>query len=273
MRARPRTTSQCSPRMPSLVFRGRGSDTVQPRCSSHAVSRVLYVSCLWLVLRAGCDSPCGGVAAASAHPDTGITRFGEVSACVSCEYRTLAPAPPSSIPTAHLGLAPPYPLPLVCNGGPADECEEVAMDLVIRPGPGVARGMVIPGSTLVERFSHSQGPGGQGVNTTDSRVELELDLTAYDGFSEAQRQRVLAALGPRASGGVLVVVAQEHRAQRRNRVAARERMAALVRAALAPPASARRATKPTRGSQVRRLEAKRQRSQLKVARGRPTESD
>jgi len=142
------------------------------------------------------------------------------------------------------------------------------MDLVIPPGPGVKDGLVIPNGVLVERFSRSPGPGGQSVNTTDSRVELELDITAYDGFTPTQRRRVTAAFGER-----IVIAAREHRSQHRNRVAARERMADQLRAAMAPPAPQRRPTKPTRSSQLRRLETKKQRAQTKASRSRPTAQD
>ena len=144
------------------------------------------------------------------------------------------------------------------------------MDLVVPPGPGVPQGLTVPGDLLVERFSRSSGPGGQGVNTADSRVELELDVVAFEGFSETQRRRVLRALDPRLVGGrLLVVAASEHRQQRRNRVAARERMAELLRDAMAPPPAPRRATKPTRGSKERRLAAKKRRGETKAARSRP----
>ena len=142
------------------------------------------------------------------------------------------------------------------------------MDLVIAPGPGVKDGLVIPSGVLVERFSRSTGPGGQSVNTTDSRVELELDFTAYDGFTATQRRRVTAAFGER-----IVIAAREHRSQHRNRVAARERMADQLRAAMAPPPPQRRPTKPTRSSQLRRLETKKQRAQTKASRSRPTAQD
>ena len=142
------------------------------------------------------------------------------------------------------------------------------MDLVIPPGPGVKDGLVIPSGVLVERFSRSPGPGGQSVNTTDSRVELELDFTAYDGFTATQRRRVTAAFGER-----IVIAAREHRSQHRNRVAARERMADQLRAAMAPPPPQRRPTKPTRSSQLRRLETKKQRAQTKARRSRPTAQD
>lgn len=144
------------------------------------------------------------------------------------------------------------------------------MDLVVVPGPGVPQGITVPASELVERFSRSTGPGGQGVNTADSRVELELDVRASPSFTETQRRRVLRALGSRlVDDRLLVVAASEHRQQRRNRVAARERMAALLREAMAPPPPARRATRPTRGSVERRLDAKRRRADTKAGRSRP----
>jgi ribosome-associated protein len=144
------------------------------------------------------------------------------------------------------------------------------MDLVVPAGPGVSKGLTIPTADLVERFSRSSGPGGQGVNTADSRVELVLDIDATAALSEAQRRRVVRALGSRlVEGHLLVVTASEHRQQRRNRVAARERMAVLLRESLAPPPPARRATRPTRGSRQRRLDAKHRRSDVKAARARP----
>jgi ribosome-associated protein len=144
------------------------------------------------------------------------------------------------------------------------------VDLVVPPGPGVPHGLTVPAGELVERFSRSSGPGGQGVNTADSRVELELDVVGFAGFTDTQRRRVLHALDPRLVGGrLLVVAASEHRQQRRNRVAARERMADLLREAMAPPPAPRRATRPTRGSKERRLSAKRRRGETKAGRSRP----
>lgn len=145
------------------------------------------------------------------------------------------------------------------------------MDLVVRPGPGIPDGLVVPGTLLVERFSRSSGPGGQGVNTTDSRVELELDVEAVEGLTDAQRRRLRRGLETRLVDGRLVVTASEHRQQRRNRVAARERMADLLRDALAPPPPSRRATRPTRGSVERRLAAKRRRAATKADRSRLTD--
>ena len=144
------------------------------------------------------------------------------------------------------------------------------MDLVVPAGPGLPRGLVVPGADLVERFSRSSGPGGQGVNTADSRVELELDLAAVPGLTDAQRARALGALGARlVDGRLLVVTASEHRQQRRNRVTARERMADLLREGLAPPPPARRPTRPTKGAQERRLATKRRRADVKAGRARP----
>lgn len=141
-------------------------------------------------------------------------------------------------------------------------------DVLVRPGPGIPRGLLIPAAELEERFSRSAGPGGQGVNTTDSRVELLFDPAASSAFTEAQRERVLAALAGRLVQGKIVIVASEHRAQLRNRAAARERLATMLRTALAPAPPKRRPTKPTRGSQARRLAAKKRRSEIKAGRGR-----
>ena len=143
-------------------------------------------------------------------------------------------------------------------------------DLRVPPGPGVPRGLVVPATDLTERFSRSSGPGGQGVNTTDSRVQLSLDLATTTALTDRQRDRVLRRLADRLVGTVITVDASEHRSQRRNRAAARERLAALLRGALAPPPPPRRPTRPTRGSQRRRLEAKRRRAEIKAHRSRPT---
>jgi ribosome-associated protein len=130
----------------------------------------------------------------------------------------------------------------------------------------VAGSLVVPGAALSWRFSRSSGPGGQGVNTADSRVELSVAPLEIPGLTEHQQQRLARRLGDRLVDGVLTIAASEHRQQLRNRQAARERLAAVLRAALAPPPPARRRTKPTRGSQERRIEAKKQRGQLKKQR-------
>lgn len=146
-------------------------------------------------------------------------------------------------------------------------------ELRVPPGPGIPNGLVVPAGELTEQFSRAGGPGGQGVNTTDSRVQLSLDLATTSALTDRQRERALARLSTRLVGTTLTVDASEHRAQRRNRSAARERMGALLREALAPPPPSRRATKPTRGSQRRRLAAKSRRGEVKRARSRPSGDD
>jgi ribosome-associated protein len=126
----------------------------------------------------------------------------------------------------------------------------------------------VPATELVERFSRSPGPGGQSVNTSDTRVELVFDVVASEALTPAQRARVEARLASTLVNGAIVVVASEHRSQHRNRVAARERLVEILRTALAPPPPPRRPTRPTRGSQRRRLEEKRQRGTTKSLRGR-----
>ena len=128
------------------------------------------------------------------------------------------------------------------------------------------RGITVPPEELTWRFSRSTGPGGQSVNTTDSRVELLFDPAASTAFTEPQRRRILQALPP----GPVSVTASEHRSQLRNRNAARERLVAILREAVAPPPPPRRPTKPTKASQRRRVEAKKQRGQTKQLRGRVT---
>ena len=123
---------------------------------------------------------------------------------------------------------------------------------------------MVPADEIVEQFSRSSGPGGQSVNTTDSRVEVVFDVAGSPSLTEAMRQRALGNLGSRR----ISVTASEHRSQHRNRVAARQRLAERLRAALAPPPLPRVPTKPTRGSQRRRVEGKRRRSQVKSLRGR-----
>jgi ribosome-associated protein len=134
----------------------------------------------------------------------------------------------------------------------------------------IDQGVVIPAEELGWRFSRASGPGGQGVNTTDSRVELVFDLARSRSLPEALRRRAMERLAPQLVAGVLVVVAMEHRSQWRNRQAARLRLAALLRQAMAPPPPPRRPTRPSRGSVQRRLAAKRLRGAIKSARrGRP----
>jgi len=127
----------------------------------------------------------------------------------------------------------------------------------------VTRSLVIPAGELRERFSRSSGPGGQGVNTADSRVELSFDVAASPSIPDWLRTRMLDRLGARLVDGVITVAASEHRAQLANRAAARDRLAGLLRSAAAPPPPARRPTKPSRSARERRLTDKRRRARVK----------
>ncbi|NHC24487.1 aminoacyl-tRNA hydrolase [Nocardioides sp. IC4_145] len=124
----------------------------------------------------------------------------------------------------------------------------------------------VPDAELAERFSRSSGPGGQGVNTADSRVELSYDVAGSPSLPDHLRDRVLGRLAGRLVDGVLTIAASEHRTQLANRRAARERMASVLRDACAPPLPTRRPTRPTRGSKERRLAAKKRRGETKRGR-------
>lgn len=137
-------------------------------------------------------------------------------------------------------------------------------EIPVRPG------VVLRVDELAWRFSRSSGPGGQGVNTADSRVELSFDVARSPSLSDTHRQRALAHLRSRLVDGVLTIAASEHRSQLRNREAAVTRLAALLREATAPPPRPRRATKPSKAATQRRIDEKKRRGQLKRLR-RPEE--
>lgn len=126
------------------------------------------------------------------------------------------------------------------------------------------RGHVLPEADLTWRFSRASGPGGQHVNTTDTRVQLTFDLAGSDAFPDHLKQRLMARLGAE-----VVVTAAEHRSQLQNRRAAAERLVAKLEDALRPPPPKRRPTKPSRGAKQRRLDQKKRRSQVKQQRRRP----
>ena len=138
------------------------------------------------------------------------------------------------------------------------------MDLEVSPA------LTIPASELGWRFSRSSGPGGQHVNTSDSRVEHSWNIAASAALSDGQRLLLVTRLGRRLVAGVITVTASERRSQLRNREMALAKLANLVAAGLAPEAARRRATKPTRGSNQRRLAAKGQRAATKLQRRRPS---
>ncbi|MFB4275241.1 MULTISPECIES: alternative ribosome rescue aminoacyl-tRNA hydrolase ArfB [unclassified Nonomuraea] len=134
------------------------------------------------------------------------------------------------------------------------------------PGPLVVNdSVVIPDAELVWRFSRSSGPGGQGVNTTDSRVELTFDVAASTALPPPLKERALERLGSET----ITIAASEYRSQLRNREAARHRLAQRLREAMAPPPKHRRKTKPSRGAVERRIATKKQRSDLKRLRRNP----
>jgi ribosome-associated protein len=130
----------------------------------------------------------------------------------------------------------------------------------------VSRSVVVPAHELGWRFSRSSGPGGQSVNTADSRVELSVDVSTTTALSPLLRQRALDRLGGRLVDGVLTVASSEHRSQLRNRETAMARMAELLRDAVAPPAPSRRRTRPTAAARERRLGEKRRRGTVKKLR-------
>lgn len=130
--------------------------------------------------------------------------------------------------------------------------------------------LTIPAKELEWRFSRSSGPGGQHVNTSDSRVQLTWNVALSAVLSEDQLRRVTSRLGANLVAGAITVTASEQRSQLRNREVALQKLADLVSAALTHEASKRRPTKPTRGSARRHLAAKTQRSETKQLRKRPS---
>lgn len=133
----------------------------------------------------------------------------------------------------------------------------------------VSRDLVIPAAELEWRFSRSPGPGGQHVNTSDSRAELSWNVVESRVLTDAQRDRLLARLSGRLIHGVVTVAASEQRSQLRNRESALQKLAVVIATALAPDAPKRRPTKPTRGSARRHAAAKTRRSETKSLRKRP----
>jgi ribosome-associated protein len=127
----------------------------------------------------------------------------------------------------------------------------------------INRDVAIPLDEIVLQASRSSGPGGQHANKTESRIEASFDVAASATLDEAQKARVTARCGP-----VVRAIAQDARSQTRNRALALERLAGRLAHALEVPRT-RRATKPTKASRARRLDAKRRDAQRKRDRRRP----
>lgn len=133
----------------------------------------------------------------------------------------------------------------------------------------VRGGVEIPETELEFRAARAGGPGGQGVNTTSSKVELRWNVVQSVALTPEQCRRVRQRLGHRITGdGVLLLTGAEHRSQYRNREAVLARFRALVGEALEPPTQ-RRPTRPSAGSKRRRRENKQRRSETKQLRRRP----
>ena len=126
------------------------------------------------------------------------------------------------------------------------------------------RSYVVPDADLTWRFSRSSGPGGQHVNTSDTRAQLSFDLAASDAFPDDLKQRMLTRLDDQ-----VVIVASEFRSQLRNRRAAEDRLVELLEEAMEPPPPPRVPTKPSKASQRRRVDRKKQHGMTKRLRGRP----
>jgi ribosome-associated protein len=134
-------------------------------------------------------------------------------------------------------------------------------------------GVTIPGGELEITASRSSGPGGQHVNTSDTRIQVRWNVAGSAALGEVQRRRVMSALDSRLTNeGDLMVACDTHRSQRRNREEALQRLASLVRQALVPPRP-RKKTRPSAEARRKRLESKRKRSQTKQERSRKFNQD
>lgn len=133
--------------------------------------------------------------------------------------------------------------------------------------------IVLDEREIEEHFIRSSGPGGQNVNKLSTAVQLRFDVRRSPSLPEPVRRRLEMLSGRRLTqDGVLVITAQRHRTQERNREDARERLIALIQSAAEIPRP-RRPTRPTKGSRIRRLETKTRRAGVKSLRARPTREE
>lgn len=135
----------------------------------------------------------------------------------------------------------------------------------------VKNGLVIPAHDLSWSASRASGPGGQNVNKVSSKVDLRFDLRGTSAIGNAVKARLAAAATLDSQGRVMLVV-QESRDQHRNLELARQKLAAMIRAALVIPKK-RRATKPSRSSKRKRLDDKKRRGDQKRARGKVSDHE
>ncbi len=139
------------------------------------------------------------------------------------------------------------------------------------PSLPVTRSISVDADELVETFMRASGPGGQNVNKVATAVELRFDVFRSPSLPDRVRERLVGLAGRRLTlDGVLIIRADRYRTQERNRADAQERLFELIREAATPPPPPRKATRPTLGSKIRRLEGKKKRGGVKSLRqGRP----
>lgn len=141
----------------------------------------------------------------------------------------------------------------------------LAPAILIRMAPDlqIRSGLTIPAAELRWKFSRSSGPGGQSVNTTDSRVSLSFDVVSTNALDQYLKARAIERLKSRLVDGVVTVHAEGERSQYQNRIVAQEQLAKILRAATAPPPPKRRPTRPSRRAKDRRIAGKKQRGETK----------